>query len=179
MRISEIFAVLLVLTGGASVLRPLSAGAQTQPKAAEESKAPSLIRMDLLGRAPAQMAPPKRNIFSPRTGPAGLPQTAVPALGGAGLPPVNPGAAAVSAAQAADQPAAAPVFSIDLRYIGFVRSQKTRKIIGLVIFQGQARAVVEGEVISEGVRVGKIGREQIEVILPDSSTRAFSLEGEE
>ena len=48
-----------------------------------------------------------------------------------------------------------------------------------MIFQGQARAVVEGEVISEGVRVVKIGREQIEVALPDGSTRTFSLEGEE
>jgi hypothetical protein len=39
--------------------------------------------------------------------------------------------------------------------------------------------VVEGEVISEGVRIGKIGREEIEVVLPDASTKTFSLEGEE
>ena len=63
--------------------------------------------------------------------------------------------------------------------MGYVDSAKTRKIIGLIVFQGQARAVVEGEVISEGIRIGKISREEIEVVMPDSSTRTFSLEGED
>ncbi len=179
MPIFKIVAVLLILAAEMPLLRPLSAGAQDQPKAAENA-APSLIRMDLLGRPPSPTAPPKRNIFAPRLGAPAQTETAAQAAvpGALGLPPGNPGAAAPVSGAAA-QPAAAPAFSIDLRYIGFVDSRRTRKIIGLVIFQGQARAVVEGEVISEGVRVGKISREQIEVILPDSSTRAFSLEGEE
>jgi hypothetical protein len=88
-------------------------------------------------------------------------------------------AAAVPGEPSETGPTAAPSISVDLRFIGYVDSPRTRKIIGLVIFQGQARAVVEGEVISEGVRIGKIGREEIEVVLPDSSTRTFSLEGEE
>jgi hypothetical protein len=138
--------------------------------------------MDLLGQAPAQIAPPKRNIFSPRTGPSSRPE-AVASVGefrAAGSPSANPGeAAAVPPAQAAAGSTAAPAFSIDLRFIGFVESQRTRKIIGLVIFQGKALAVDEGEVISEGIRIGKIRREEIEVILPDSSTKTFSLEGGE
>jgi hypothetical protein len=39
-------------------------------------------------------------------------------------------------------------------------------------------AVVEGDVVGEGIRIGKVTRQQIEVVLPDSSTRTFSLEGE-
>jgi hypothetical protein len=181
MRTSKIFTLVFLLTGGAPLLGPLSAGAEKPPQTAVENKATPLIRMDLLGRAPAQTAPPKRNIFSPRTGPAGRPDPLGAASpGGVGLPSSGFGAAAAaSAAQTAAEPAAAPVFSIDLRYIGFVDSQKTRKIIGLVVYQGQARAVVEGEAISEGIRIGKIARDKIEVILPDSSTRAFPLEGEE
>jgi len=181
MHISKIFAVLLLLTGGAPLPGPLSAGAQTQSPPPEEKNAPPLIRMDLLGLAPAQTAPPKRNIFSPRTAPSSWTEPVAPAAPGAvGLPAGDQGAVdAVAGAPSEAPPAGAPVFSVDLRFIGFVESQRTRRIIGLVIFQGQARAVVEGEVISEGIRIGKIGREEIKVILPDSSERTFSLEGEE
>ena len=65
---------------------------------------------------------------------------------------------------------------LDLRYIGYVRSGK--KIVALVIFQGEALAVAEGEMIVEGITVKKIGTEELEVIGPDSKTSMFSLEGE-
>ncbi len=183
MRSSKFLVLLLLLTGGAGLAGASSAGAQgagvrDQQKAGEEKSVAPLIRMDLLRLAPAPAGPPKRNIFAPRIGPSRPSEPSPPPA--MGLPPVNPGAAGVAPADpAAAQPAAAPVFTIDLRYIGFVDSLKTGKIIGLVIFQGQAQAVVEGDVISEGVRIGKIGRQEIQVILPDSTTRTFSLEGEE
>lgn len=182
MRAFKIIAVWIVLLGVVPLAAAPAAGVQTGPQAVEGNKVPPLVRIDLLGQAPAQTAPPKRNIFSPRTGPSGRPE-AVVSIGevrAAGQSSVNPGgAAAVPPAQSDAGSTAAPAFSIDLRFIGFVESQRTRKIIGLVIFQGQAVAVDEGEVISEGIRIGKISREEIEVILPDSSTRKFSLEGEE
>jgi hypothetical protein len=65
---------------------------------------------------------------------------------------------------------------LDLRYIGYVRSGT--KIVALVIFQGEALAVAEGEMIVEGITVKKIGLEEIEVIGPDSKPSMFSLEGE-
>jgi len=65
---------------------------------------------------------------------------------------------------------------LDLRYIGYVRSGK--KIVALVIFQGEALAVAEGEMIAEGITVKKIGLEEIEVMGSDSKTSVFSLEGE-
>lgn len=76
----------------------------------------------------------------------------------------------------ADEDAAPPVIAVNLRYIGFIES--AQRMIALVVFEGQAIAVVEGEVVGEGIRIGKITREQVEIVLPDSSTRLFSLEGE-
>ena len=65
---------------------------------------------------------------------------------------------------------------LDLRYIGYVRSGT--KIVALVIFQGEALAVAEGEMIAEGITVKKIGLEEIEVARPDSKSSTFLLEGE-
>jgi flagellar basal body P-ring protein FlgI len=48
----------------------------------------------------------------------------------------------------------------------------------LIILEGQVMAVAEGEVVSEGIRIGKITPQELEVIMPDSTTRKFSLEGE-
>lgn len=65
---------------------------------------------------------------------------------------------------------------LDVRYIGYVRSGT--KIVALVIFQGEALAVAEGEMIAEGITVKTIGLEEIEVIGPDSKPSMFLLEGE-
>ncbi len=180
MRTSKIFSLLLVLAAGLSFSGRLSAGAQAQLQGeAAEDKAIPLVRMDLLEPRPSTTAAPGRNIFAPQAAQPGRPVSVAPGNLLTGGPPAG-GLGEAAVVPGAPSEAAAPsAFSIDLRFIGYVDSPKTRKIIGLVIFQGQARAVVEGEVISEGVRIGKIGREEIEVVLPDASTRTFSLEGEE
>jgi hypothetical protein len=184
MKTSRLSAAALILLGAVSLFGQAPSAPQPAKKAPEEKPVPPLIRMDLLQKPPVEAAPPKRNIFSPRSGTAGAPAPLAPGIGvgpgTAGPPPTNSdGAPGDTAALASGQPTAASAFTIDLRYIGFVDSQRTHKIIGLIVFQGQARAVVAGEVISEGIRIGKISREDIEVIVPDSSTRTFSLEGEE
>jgi hypothetical protein len=141
-----------------------------RPSPSEERN--SLLRMDLLQRPREGMTPPQRNIFAPRTG-ASRPVENFPYGGQQALPndraPDTPD-------QPAEGTAAPPVFSVSLRYIGFIES--SRRIIALVVFEGQAIAVVEGEVVSEGIRIGKITRDQIEIVLPDSTTRRFPLEGE-
>jgi hypothetical protein len=141
-----------------------------KPSPAEEQK--SLLRMDLLQLRQEGMALPQRNIFAPRAA-ASRPVNVVSQGGQFTAPdspdentPLLPG----------NPEATPPVMTINLRYIGFIESP--RRIIALVMFEGRAVAVVEGEVLSEGVRIGKITRDAVEVFLPDSTTRAFSLEGE-
>ena len=50
--------------------------------------------------------------------------------------------------------------------------------MALIIFDGESLAVEKGELISEGVEIGEITLQDIEVIGPDSNRRKFSLEGE-
>jgi hypothetical protein len=171
MRVNKGTVAALLLTL-AAVLCP----AQTKPGPASKTtpgkEVKSLLRKDLLKTRKPDPAPPKRNIFAPRVGanraaPGPTMLTPQPRLDmPAGDDP-----------EAADQaPAAPPVLVINLRYIGFIVSP--RRLVALVNFEGRAIAVVEGEVIGEGIRIGRVTREQIEVVLPDSSTRTFSLEGE-
>lgn len=132
----------------------------------------SLLRMDLLERPHKDLVPPRRNIFAPEariSGPAEMPvqqgrpgepndldaETSVPGEG----PLITP-----------------PLLTVNLRYIGYIES--SRRMIALILFEGEAVAVVEDEVVGEGIRIGKITREEVEIVLPDSSTRLFSLEGE-
>jgi hypothetical protein len=147
---------------------------RTQPSAksspAEESNIS--LRMDLLQLPQKEMTPPQRNIFAPRRNASGMADI-VPQ---GGQCPVTDRLDRNTSVLPGEPIATPPVMTVNLRYIGFIES--SRRMIALVVFEGQAVAVVEGEVVGEGVRIGKITREQVEAILPDSSTRAFSLEGE-
>lgn len=141
-------------------------------KAAAEKGVKSLIQRDLLNLKRAEAALPKRNIFAPRFGPSRPNETA-----GAAETPAAPSISrGDEAMENQDQASAPPVITVNLRYIGFIVS--SQRLVALVVFQGQAIAVVEGDVVGEGIRIGKVGRDEVEVVLPDSSTRTFSLEGE-
>jgi hypothetical protein len=140
-------------------------------KAAAEKGVKSLIRRDLLNLKKPEAAPPKRNIFAPRIGPPTLPAGAARPAQPLMAPEFSAGN---DAAETKEAPPPPPVIRVNLRYIGFIVSD--RRLVALVIFEGQAVAVVEGDVVGEGIRIGKISREQVEVNLPDSSTRTFSLE---
>ena len=156
------------------VLGLAAAWPQTPPQAKPLSseRKPSLIRMDLLRLPQEDMTPPLRNIFAPGT------RTSRPAESAFQESQMLPqdeqaGKTAVSALDGSMSP---PVMTVNLRYIGFIESPQ--RIIALVVFGGQAMAVVEGEVVGEGIRIGRITRDEVEVVLPDSSTRLFSFEGE-
>lgn len=146
---------------------------QQEKTSVQPQEAKSLIRMDLLRGLRGEQHQVLRNIFSPGSG--------VPAASAsrASLPSMERGSEEggdFRPEEEAKIEAPSPVFRVNLRYIGRISS--AHRQIGLIILDGQALAVAEGEVVSEGIRVGKITAEEIEVILPDSSSRKFPLEGE-
>lgn len=134
-----------------------------QKKVPEESKGKSLIRKDLLVKKARDMAGPRRNIFAPQASPR---------------QDLFEEQAAESNPQAAEArlKESAPAALMSLRYIGYIVSPL--KIIGLVIFEGEALAVEEGETLSEEIKVGKITPEEIEIVGPGATSRKFPLEGE-
>jgi len=171
MRISKrpIAALVFVLAAGVC---PAQTKTEPAPKTPVDREVKSLLRKDLLQIRKQETAPPKRNIFAPR---AGFSRPGEAVRPGGRLPAVDFQAA--DELMAGDETAGAPpVVSINLRYIGFIESPG--RLVAMINFEGRAAAVVEGDVVGEGIRIGKITRQQIEIVLPDSSTRTFSLEGE-
>jgi hypothetical protein len=170
MKASKILAVVLAFFWMSRVCAGAAAQptAQNPPKGKEKA---SLIRMDLLRVQRGEAVVSKRNIFAPGT--------SLPAPVRADIEEPSPEAAAEQIETQGEEAQAPPVLNINLRYIGFIEySRSSRKITALIILEGQPMAVVEGEVVWEGIRIGKISPQELEVIMPDSTTRKFSLEGE-
>src|SRR4030067_1074904 len=72
----------------------------------------------------------------------------------AGLCPAQTPANPAPTDGAAEAP---PVMTVNLLYIGFIESP--RRLVALVNFEGRAIAVVEGDVVGEGIRIGKVSRQ--------------------
>lgn len=128
----------------------------------------SLIRKDLLKEKPGGTAPPRRDIFSPGTAfaPPGLSQ-----------PGESPGGRVTDSGKPERPLATEPAeTSLGLSYIGYVRS--AHKMIALVIFEGQAIAVSEGEEVLPGVKVEKVAPDRIDLIGRDAKRSSFPLQGE-
>ncbi|MDH5465845.1 MAG: hypothetical protein OEY25_00330 [Candidatus Aminicenantes bacterium] len=155
-----LFGVLLLSFGLA-----LWAGAQTpQEKETEKTQMKSLIRKELLQKEKQKIGPSRRNVFSLRA----------PGKVEPGKVPVNLDPNPQRVERMPDVEAAG--LPLLIRYIGHIKSDS--KITGLIIFEGSALAVVKEEMISEGVKIGEITPEYIEVIGPDSVKRKYTLEGE-
>jgi hypothetical protein len=137
----------------------------------EDKSVQRLVRLDLLNLSREETSPPKRNIFTPASSAARTPAADV-AAAGLSEDPFQAEQGGTPAVQAQGP----PTLTVNLRYVGFVVSSD--RCVALIILEGQAVAVTEGEVVAEGLRVGKITTEEIEVVLPDSSVRKYSLEGE-
>jgi hypothetical protein len=144
---------------------------QPENKTIEDKSVQRLVRLDLLNLSKEETIPPKRNIFAPASSAARPAVGAAAASGLAGAP-----FQAEEEGSSLEQEQAPPTLTIDLRYVGFVVSSD--RFVALIILEGQAVAVAEGEVVAEGLRIGRITTEEIEVVLPDSSVRKYSLEGE-
>jgi hypothetical protein len=129
----------------------------------------SLIRKDLLKEKPGEIAPPRRDIFSPRTAyaPPGFSQ-----------PGEFPDGRVTDAGMNKTLPESESAeTSLDLSYIGYVQS--AHKMIALVILEGQAMAVSEGEEVLPGVKVEKVAPDRIDLIGPDAKRSSFPLQGEQ
>jgi Tfp pilus assembly protein PilP len=135
-----------------------------QEKAAAKDEKKSLIKKELLLRTKQKLSPPRRNIFSLRRTESG--ETRVL--------PNNPQPVQRKTPGITEEESSG--LQMHIRYIGHIRSGK--KIVALIILEDAALAVEKGEMISEGVQIGDITPEYIEVIGPDSVRKKYTLEGE-
>lgn len=149
----------------------LAAGVSADEKAGAGKKPDltPLVRTDLLNPLPPEPAAPIRDIFRP---------------GQAVAAPMPVGAPEVQEAQVGEEPGleaptetAAEEPALDLTYIGYVTSG--RKIVGLIILEGQALAVAEGEEVVPGVKVASISPDRIEVVGPDGKRTSVPIQGEQ
>ncbi len=137
-----------------------------QKKGLETGGEKSLIRKDLLLREKVELGNPVRNIFSLRRSVHREIQR-------------DPVELKQNQQQNSNLPNKLETsFSlpVNIRYIGYVISDN--KMVGLIVFEGNALAVERGELISDGVKIGKITTEEIEIVGSDSQKRRYYLEGE-
>ena len=128
--------------------------------AAQEAPKP-LVRKDLLVFGSGEIAAPVRDIFRPKT-------TAPPVVRRAGGPAVKSAAVA--------QPDAQPSFTLNLSYIGSIKSGG--QIIALVLRNGQTVSVGEGDEIAPGYKVVGVTAEAIVIQGPNSERKTFPRQGD-
>jgi Tfp pilus assembly protein PilP len=63
-----------------------------------------------------------------------------------------------------------------VKYIGYVQSGK--KVVALIILEGNTYAVESGDVLETGLTIGEITPELMEIFERGSEPRKISLEGE-
>jgi hypothetical protein len=138
-------------------------GRNAQEKEAGRDEKRSLVKKELLLKKKQKLSPPRRNIFSLQRTESGktrvLPNNPQP------IQKKTPGITE-------EEPSG---LQIHLRYIGHIRGEK---IVALIILEDTAFAVEKGEMISEGVQIGDVTPEYIEIIGPDSVRKKYTLEGE-
>ena len=147
-----------------------------QQEEAPKTLKSSFIRKDLLDRSGAEedLQPPIRNIFSPRrSGPPGSGRN----FDGADPNRINPDGTTEGEEAEAGTEEEEYVPEIDIRYIGYIRSQV--RTVALVMLEGEAMAVKAGEIIADGVQIVTITPTEISYTGPDSLTKTVSLEGED
>jgi len=141
-------------------------------EASQKNKEKSFIRKDLLLKESRKLKPPRRNIFS-------LQKIRFGENESWGDKQEEPGSIEgrqnIRMGQTGSEMESL-LTSQKLRYIGYVCSDQ--KIVALIIFGGETLAVEEGEMIGDGIKISKIIPEEINIILPDSTKKAYSLEGE-
>jgi hypothetical protein len=130
---------------------------------AKQKETGSIIRKELLYRERKELKAPRRNIFSPQVS-----GSTEENLGTLGVP---------QGLQEEGSLPEASSSSLSLRYIGYIDAG--HRVVALIVFEGQAVAVEEGERINEQFTVGKITTKEIEIIGPGNEKKNYSLEGEE
>ncbi|MDP2916242.1 MAG: hypothetical protein Q8O91_12430 [Candidatus Aminicenantes bacterium] len=155
---------LLALAAVAAAVSP----AQDKAGPAEKKAVPaaSLIRMDLLQSKKRPGAEAKRDLFIPQSqsAPMGMPM-------GAMMDRRSPLPTAAEAAAMESQEA-----SFTARYVGYIRGKK--RIIALILYENQAMALEEGDMLGPIWKVVKITAEGIEIQGSDGALQKLPLEGE-
>jgi hypothetical protein len=142
----------------------LALGAAALIAAGQSGEAPKpLVRKDLLVFPNGEIAAPVRDIFRPRV-------TAAPAAAD------RPAGRAVTPAPGAPAPDAPPAFSLNISYIGSIKS--AGQTIALVLRGGQTLSVKEGDEIVPGYKVISLSAEAIVVQGPTGETRTFPRQGD-
>jgi len=165
MRIRAIAVVLgavLAATSGASAQ---TAAPRAKKQAAARPSGP-LIRKDLLASLRTVPSPVRRDIFLPQ---------------GAGAEtllvlPTLPGGRPRPAAAPEEEKPAGEVAAVVVRYVGFVRA--SGKFLALVLIDGQAAALAEGDEAGAAGKVIRIAAGEIEIQGADGKSLKLPLEGE-
>ncbi len=129
--------------------------------AAQETGKP-LVRRDLLVFGSGEIAAPLRDIFRPKT--AAVPGTVR-----------RPGGPVVGST-ASPQPNASASFTLNISYIGSIKSGG--QIIALVLRNGQTVSVGQGDEIAPGYKVVEVTAEAIVVQGPNSERKTFPRQGD-
>jgi len=138
-------------------------GALASFAAQQSGAAKPLVRKDLLVLGKAEIAPPLRDIFRPRS--SGAPSVAVRPAGPAPKP-----------AAGTSGPEEPPSFNLSVSYVGSIKS--AGRTIALVLRGGQTLSVSEGDEIVPGYRVVRVTDEAIVVQGPTGETRTFTKQGD-
>ena len=165
MRIRVIAVVLGAVLAAAPAASAQNAALPAKKPAAAKPSGP-LIRKDLLAALRTAPASLRRDLFLPQ-GPGAEAPLALPTLLG-GRP--RPAAAPVEEKPADEAP---PVL---VRYVGFIRSQG--KFLALVLIDGQAAALAEGDLAGTVGKVVRIAAGEIEIQGNDGKPLKIALEGE-
>jgi len=159
----NVFLIFFLLVG----LNILAVNKKPEEKAINSKEKQSLVRKELLTIKRKEPSSPRRNIFSP-----GLSRIKNSQLG----METSLNSQSLKTSQASGSIEASSSL-LDVRYIGYIDSGEN--IVALIIFEGQALAVQEGEKLSEEMVVGKVTTKQIEIIGPGLRRQKYSLQGEE
>lgn len=135
-----------------------------QNKKTQEKPSTPLIRMDLLRKKESDIAVVKRDIFVAQSSVSAMPM-ALPVAPGA-----NPSSAETKTSEEPQE------LALSLRYMGYI--QGGQKFLALILFENQAMAVAEGELVGPAWKVIRIEPGTIELQGPDEKTQKFALEGE-
>ncbi len=128
--------------------------------AAQEDRKP-LVRKDLLVFGSGEIAAPVRDIFRPKAAaPSVVRRAGEPAVKSAAVP----------------RPDASPSFTLNLSYIGSIKSGG--RIIALVLRNGQTVSVEEGDEIVSGYKVVGVTAEAIVIQGPNSERKTFPRQGD-
>jgi hypothetical protein len=147
-------AAVSIVLGAVAVLVAGQSGEASKP----------LVRKDLLVFGKVAITPPVRDIFRPR------------ATAWAPAPVLRPAGPAAAPAAGTPVPEAAPSFSLNISYIGSIKSGG--QTIALILRGGQTLSVKEGDEIVPGYKVISLSAESIVVQGPTGETRTFPRQGD-